>query len=172
MGSSSEIVAIVDEANQITGQASRAEMRAGKLIHRACYVLVFSSHGELFVQQRTLTKDIYPGFYDVAAGGVVLAGEGYEESAQRELAEELGITAELTFAFDHFHDGPDNRVWGRVFTCRHDGPMRLQVEEVAEGFFLALSEVLALSRRESFTPDGIKILEHLIEREPGVASNE
>ena len=159
--SSNEIVAIVDAANRVTGQASRAEMRAGLMIHRACYILVFNSQGELFIQRRTLNKDIYPGFYDVAAGGVVLAGESYEESAERELGEELGISAGLSFCFDHFHDGPDNRVWGRVFTCRHDGPMLLQAEEVAEGFFVALPEVMELSRREHFTPDGIEILARL-----------
>lgn len=168
MSSGSEIVAIVDEANRVTGQASRAEMRAGKLIHRACYILVFNRRGELFVQKRTLSKDIYPGFYDVAAGGVVLAGESYEESAGRELLEELGISAELTVGFDHFHDSTDNRVWGRVFTCRHDGPMRLQPEEVAEGFFLALPEVLAFSRREPFTPDGIEILNLCLQQTPEV----
>ncbi len=159
--SSSEIVTIVDAANQVTGQASRAEMRAGRLIHRACYILVFNRLDELFVQKRTASKDIYPGFYDVAAGGVVLAGESYEESAERELGEELGISAPLTFCFDHFNAGLDNRVWGRVFTCLHDGPMRLQPEEVAEGIFMALSEVLALSHRKPFTPDGIEILERI-----------
>lgn len=158
MTASREIVVIVDEANRITGQASRAEMRAGRLIHRACYVLVFNGRGELFVQKRTASKDIYPGFYDVAAGGVVLAGESYEESADRELTEELGITAPLTFCLDHFHDGPDNRVWGRVFTCRHEGPMRLQPEEVAAGFFLSPAAVEELSRKEPFTPDGLEIL--------------
>lgn len=162
--SSCEIVVIVNEVNQVTGQASRAEMRAANLIHRACYILVFNSLGELFVQKRTMGKDIYPGFYDVAAGGVVLVGESYEESARRELQEELGIAAELTFCCDHFHDAADNRVWGRVFTCLHDGPMRLQTEEVAEGFFLAVSEVLALSEREPFTPDGSEILEFCIAR--------
>jgi len=155
--STSEIVAVVDELNRVTGQASRAEMRAGRLIHRAAYILVFNSLGELFVQKRTDSKDIYPGFYDVAAGGVVLAGESYEESAARELAEELGISAPLTYCFDHFHADAENRVWGRVFTCRHDGPMHLQAEEVAEGFFLALPAVLALSRNASFTPDGLEI---------------
>lgn len=169
--STSETVAIVDEANRVTGQAGRAEMRAGNLIHRACYILVFNRLGELFVQKRTMGKDIYPGFYDVAAGGVVLAGESYEESARRELQEELGISAELTFCCDHFHDATDNRVWGRVFTCRHDGPMRLQPEEVAEGEFMAVSEVRALSNRESFTPDGIEILNLCLRLVPGTVES-
>lgn len=149
---------IVDARNREIGRASRARMRAEKLIHRASYVLVFNGRGEIFVQQRTLCKDLYPGFFDVAAGGVVQAGESYEESARRELLEELGITGELCRRFDHFHDGADNRVWGRVFTCRHEGPMRLQPEEVAAGFFLPLEEVLRMSERQHFPPDGIEIL--------------
>jgi len=153
-----EEVVIVDELNREIGRTSRSRMRADKLIHRASYILVRNGGGELFVQQRTLTKDVYPGFYDVAAGGVVQAGESYEESARRELLEELGITGELCHRFDHFHDGIDNRVWGRIFTCRHEGPMRLQPEEVADGFFLGVEEVIRMSERQPFTPDGIEIL--------------
>ena len=73
--------------------ATRAEMRAQSLRHRATYILVFNSSGQLFVHRRTATKDIYPSYYDVAVGGVVGAGESYDDGAQRELAEELGITA-------------------------------------------------------------------------------
>jgi isopentenyldiphosphate isomerase len=153
-----EEVIIVDERNREIGRTSRARMRAEKLIHRASYILVCNGRGDLFVQQRTLSKDVYPGYYDVAAGGVVQAGESYEESARRELYEELGIAGELCHRFDHFHDGADNRVWGRVFTCRHDGPMRLQPEEIADGFFLGIEEVIRMSERQPFTPDGIEIL--------------
>ncbi len=39
-----------------------------------------------------LSKAIYPGYWDVAAGGMVLATETYAESAARELEEELGVS--------------------------------------------------------------------------------
>ncbi len=158
-----EVIDIVDKNNQVTGNATRREMRDGRLIHRASYVLVFNNKGEIFVHKRTITKDVFPGYYDVAAGGVVLAGESYEASADRELFEELGIKAPLVSRFDHFHDTTDNRVWGRVFTCIHEGPMKFQESEVESGEFMAVKDVLGMSLEKPFTPDGIEILHKCLE---------
>ena len=70
-----EIVQIVDEQNRELGELPRRLMREQRLIHRASYILVFNAAGALFIQKRTSTKDVYPGYWDVAAGGVVQAGE-------------------------------------------------------------------------------------------------
>ncbi len=154
-----EIVIVVDSENMELGNVPRREMRQRRLIHRASYILVFNQRDELFVQKRTKIKDVYPGFYDIAAGGVVLAGETYEESAARELYEELGIKVNcLSRHFDHFHEDKANRVWGRVFSCRSDGPFVLQKEEVEDGFFVSLTKVFEMSSKEPFTPDGLDIL--------------
>ncbi len=156
-----EIVQIVDEQDREIAAVARHIMREQRLIHRASYILVFNTKGELFVQKRTMTKDMYPGYWDVAAGGVVLAGESYEESARRELAEELGVQARLTHCFDHFYSDDTNRVWGRIFTCVHDGPFMLQPEEVEYGRFMTVQQALAMSTKEPFTPDGVEILHRL-----------
>lgn len=159
----SEIVQIVDEQNVEIAAISRRIMREQQLIHRASYILVFNSSDDLFVQQRTVTKDIYPGYYDIAAGGVVLAGESYEESARRELFEELGIQdTPLDPCFDHFYADENNKVWGRIFRCRHEGPFILQEEEVQDGAFLPVPAIMEMCNREKFTPDGIEILKKLL----------
>jgi len=159
MNSSLERVQIVDENNREIGECPRHEMRAENLIHRASYVLVFNACNELFVQKRTRTKDIYPGYYDIAAGGVVLAGESYEDSAGRELFEELGVEAELTFLFDHYYADDNNKVWGRVFACRHEGPFVLQKEEIESGSFQSIESIVALEHPDKkYTPDGLEIL--------------
>lgn len=154
-----EIVQIVDRSNKPIEALPRREMRQRGLIHRACYILVFNTEGELFLQKRTDSKDIYPGYWDVAAGGVVLAGESYEQSARRELEEELGVAGvKLTFLFDHYFEVDDNRVWGRVFSCTNEGPFILQPEEVAYGRFTSLDSIELLNQTEPVTPDGIKLL--------------
>lgn len=163
MNPEDEIVLIVDKDNKETGSAPRREMRARALPHRACYILVFNSSGKLFIQKRTMNKDIYPGYFDVAAGGVVLAGESYEEAAKRELEEELGIRdTVLTSHFTFFYEEDANQVWGRVYTCIYDRGLTLQAEEVESGFFADPEEIIALSRKESFTPDGLYVLKRYL----------
>ncbi|PIE64669.1 MAG: NUDIX hydrolase [Desulfobacterales bacterium] len=157
-----EIIAIVDESNRVIGEAPRHIMRRDNLIHRAAYILVFNEREELFVQKRSLSKDIYPGLWDVAAGGVVLSGESYLESAVREIQEELGVTnPQLRHHFNYFFNKPDNRVWGAVFTCCHSGPFVLQKEEIDDGRFLPLTALDELNKKEPFTPDGLLVLKRL-----------
>lgn len=166
MGTGEELVIIVDEENNEIGVVRRREMRAGRLRHRATYVLVFNSRGELYVQKRTLSKDVYPGYYDAAAGGVVLGGETYEEGAARELAEELGIKGkDLKPLFVFYYEDEDIRVWGTAFCCIHDGELVLQEEEVESGFFARVDEVMRMAESEPFTPDCLYVLRRYLERE-------
>jgi 8-oxo-dGTP pyrophosphatase MutT (NUDIX family) len=159
MESGDELVAVVDEHNNVLAAVRRRQMRAGRLPHRASYVLVFNSGRELFVQKRTLSKDVFPGHYDVAAGGVVLAGEDYEEAAVRELSEELGIRGvSLARFLDFYYEDERIRVWGAAFSCVYDGKMVLQEAEVESGSFMKTDEVLRLAESEPFTPDGLYVL--------------
>jgi isopentenyldiphosphate isomerase len=154
-----EIVEIVDRDNNSIGAVSRRIMRQQCLIHRASYILVFNRSGELFLQKRTMSKDIYPGFWDLAAGGVVLAGESYEESAKRELREELGVAGvQLRRLFDQYYEDENNKVWGRIFACTSEGPFTLQAEEIDYGRFMSLAEIEQLHQTEPVTPDGMALL--------------
>ena len=164
MSSGNEIVTIVDEHNRPVGEAPRWRMRSQGLLHRATYIFVFSSDGEVFVHKRTATKDVYPGYDDAAAGGVVTAGESYESSAVRELEEELGLeNVPLAQEFDFYHEDGRNRCWGRVYTCRHDGPFRLQAAEIEHGRFAAVDQVLD-GTVAPVTPDSLQALRRLVER--------
>lgn len=154
-----EIVGIVDERNRLVGTAPRSEMRAKRLPHRSTYILVFNSQGQLHVQKRTMTKDVFPGWYDLATGGVVLAGESYEQGAVRELEEELGIRdVPLTKLFEFSFEDKHNHVWGGAFTCVYDGALRLQVEEIESVILLTPHDTLRHAQTELYTPDGLYVL--------------
>ncbi len=161
----SELVDIVDADDRIIGQATRADMRAGHLRHRATYILVFNPQGQLFVHQRSASKDVYPSYYDVAVGGVVAAGESYDDGARRELAEELGIRSVAPRPILNFrYDGDGNAVNGRVYSCTYDGPLVLQAEEISGGEWLDLDVVFERVREQPFCPDGLDALLRYLDR--------
>jgi isopentenyldiphosphate isomerase len=163
MGAADEIVTIVDEHNQVVGAVPRREMRAKNLPHRSTYILVFNARGELYVQKRTMSKDVFPGYYDPATGGVVLAGESYEQGAVRELAEEMGIRdVPLTWLFDFYFTDEHTRVWGGAFSCVYGGEISLQVEEVESVELMTSDEILRRSVSEPFTPDGLYVVRRYI----------
>ncbi|HEV8714931.1 MAG TPA: NUDIX hydrolase YfcD [Candidatus Binatia bacterium] len=159
MGAADEIVTLVDEHNKVIGAVPRREMRAKNLPHRSTYILVFNAQGDLYVQKRTMSKDVFPGYYDLATGGVVLAGESYEQGAVRELEEEMGIrNIPLTWLFDFYFTDERTCVWGGAFSCVYDGEVVLQEEEVEDVTLMTIAEVLRRSENEAFTPDGLYVL--------------
>ncbi|MNP53309.1 putative Nudix hydrolase YfcD [compost metagenome] len=138
-------------------------MRERGLIGRGTYILLFNPAGELCVHRRTLSKAIYPGYWDVAAGGMVQANESYAESAARELEEELGVAGVELRAHEHFFfDQPGNRLWCAVFSAVWDGPLRLQPEEVSEARFLPLAQALQDSQLKPYCPDSLAALNRFI----------
>ena len=153
-----ELVDVVDVHDRVIGRATRAEVRATRLRHRATYLLVFNRRGELFVHQRAATKDVYPSYWDVAVGGVVAAGESYDAGARRELAEEVGITAVLAEPlFDFVYADAANQVNGRAYRVTWDGPLTLQADEIVRGVWLTPDAVEARIARAPFCPDGVEV---------------
>jgi isopentenyldiphosphate isomerase len=161
--SAAELVDVVDAEDRVVGQATRGEMRARRLRHRATYLLLFNRRGELFVHLRTPTKDVYPSHWDVAVGAVVGAGESYDEGARRELAEEVGIAGVVPEPlFDIHYEDERNQVNGRVFRVTWDGPLTLQREEVVRGEWLPVEVVRQRLTRDPFCPDGVVVLERYL----------
>lgn len=161
--SDAEVVAWVDEQDRLLGGVPRAELRARRLIGRGTYILLFNSAGELCVHRRTLSKALYPGYWDVAAGGMVLYGEDYAASAARELAEELGIVGVELVEHAHFlYDAPESRLWCTAYSAVSDAPLVLQPEEVVEARFLSLGQALAEIRRKPYCPDSLAALQRYL----------
>jgi isopentenyldiphosphate isomerase len=160
-----EAVDVVDADDRVVGRATRAEMRARRLRHRATYLLLFNARGDLFIHLRTPTKDVYPSHWDVAVGGVVAAGESYDAGARRELAEEVGVSGAVPEPlFDVRYEDAANHVNGRVYRVTWDGPLVLQAEEVVRGDWLPVAAVRERMQREPFCPDGLVVFEEYLRR--------
>jgi isopentenyldiphosphate isomerase len=153
-----ELVDVVDTDGHPVCQVARREVRARRLPHRSVYVLVFNAAGELFVHLRTPTKDVFPSRWDVAVGGVLAAGEDFDTAAPRELAEELGVDAPLDALFPIRYPDEHPQVFGMVYRTLHDGPFRLQREEIVDGTFVSPGTLATMMAREKFCPDGLVVL--------------
>ena len=86
---------IVDKKDRILRYANRSEVHGNNLRHRAVHILIFNEAGELYLQQRSRWKDRHPLKWDSSAAGHVAFRESYDETARRELKEELGTTVPL-----------------------------------------------------------------------------
>jgi 16S rRNA (adenine1518-N6/adenine1519-N6)-dimethyltransferase len=90
---------VVDKNDRIRGYASRSEVHGNNLRHRAVHILIFNQFDDVYLQLRSRWKDRHPLKWDSSAAGHVTAGENYDETAQRELMEELGVDVPLERIF-------------------------------------------------------------------------
>ena len=140
---SEEIFDVVNDRDEVIGQAPRAEVHRRKLKHRAVHVLVFNSRGELFLQKRSMLKDCFPGTWDSSASGHLDQGEHYDACAVREVNEELGVqlpaTPDRLFRIEACEETGQEFVW--VYQCRHEGPFNLHPEEIERGGWFVPAEI-------------------------------
>jgi isopentenyl-diphosphate delta-isomerase type 1 len=133
----------VDENDQVIGTRTRGELHRLGLRHRAVHILVFNSRNELFLQKRSASKDINPGLWDTSAAGHVDLGESYDEAARRELNEELGVddAPPLQPIFKLPSSPETGWEFIQVYTSKHDGPFRLNADEITEGRWISVAEL-------------------------------
>lgn len=132
---------VVDEKDNVIGKATREACHQKRLIHRSVYVFVLNEKDELFLQKRSMSKNLYPGYYTGSATGHVDYGENYESAAHRELKEELGIDGTLRKLFKFKSFSEEEREISVLYLCRHNGPFSLNKEEIDEGIFMNLKEI-------------------------------
>jgi ADP-ribose pyrophosphatase YjhB (NUDIX family) len=94
----------------------------------------------------------------------VAAGEGYDDAALRELAEELGVEARLEPLGSGRFEDESVRELARAYRCVHDGPFTFTDGEIAEVRWVDRAGLAELMRSEQFVPDSIAVLLPLLDR--------
>lgn len=149
-----ELFEVVDETGRVLGVAPRGRCHGDpSLLHQSVHVFVFDGQHRLFLQRRSLRKDSQPGKWDSSVGGHMAPGEQPLESALRETQEELGFTpGSLTFAHQYIWRTSFESELIRSYVVRHDGPFRLDPDEIDEGRFWTQEEIRQAVGRGLLTP--------------------
>ncbi len=142
-----DMVNICDENNNLTGEKCLTrEAHEKGLWHRASYVWIYNSQGEILIQLRAKDKKLFPGMWDISAAGHVRFCEEPLVCALRETKGEVGLKVgekELEFwkitknRIDF--KGVKNYEFYYVYFLRFDGKisdLKLQKEEVILDLFL------------------------------------
>lgn len=83
---------IVDTKGNVTGKAPRSLCHSGPgRLHPVVHIQIADDKNRIFLQKRSMKKEIQPGKWDTAVGGHVSSGEAIGAALKREAVEELGL---------------------------------------------------------------------------------
>ena len=144
-----ELFDVVDERDHAVGRAPRHEVHARGLRHRAVHAFCVNRAGEVFLHQRSLTKDSFPGLWNSSCAGHVATGDDYDETVLRELEEELGCRPgtppRRLFKVEARPETGQEFVW--VYRVESDGPFALNPAEIHRGDWFAPEAIDAWVKR-------------------------
>ena len=171
-----EMVDVVNGNNEVVRSVPRSEMRRERLPHRASYIVFKNREGKYLIEVRTLTKDYAPGLLDACVGGVVQSGEEPQQSARRELLEEIGVDAARpgiefkflgTMRIDYPKEAPRSFLIAYLFLALGDALTVRQREEVSGIMYLSAADMRRLAA--NFTTDSLTAFEEILRRDESTA---
>jgi isopentenyldiphosphate isomerase/intracellular septation protein A len=146
---------LVDNEGKVVGKAPRSvcHSRPG-LLHPVVHLHVVNARDQIFLQKRSLRKQIQPGKWDTAVGGHVQSGEGIGPALKREAEEELSLNDFKALPLARY-------LWGSeceselvyMFVARSEGPLRLNLQEMDDGRFWSIKKIKAALGRGMLTPN-------------------
>jgi isopentenyldiphosphate isomerase len=142
MDDQNELFVVVDEDDTILEYRTRYDCHHDtSLIHRAVGVIIANDKGEMLLQKRSLNKDSGAGQYDLAVTGHVAKGESYEETALREMQEEIGVSADIAFVDKFITRFPQETEYDAIFRSTHSGPFTVNKNEIDEVVFATEEDI-------------------------------
>jgi isopentenyldiphosphate isomerase len=151
-----EMFPVVNEKGEFIKLAPRSICHDGisMLLHPVIHLHIINRDGNIFLQLRSLDKDIQPGKWDTSVGGHVNPGETIEQAVIREAREEAGIE-NFTYEFIRKYIWESDREREMVYSylTRDVQTPVTNTEEVDDGRFWSREEIEKNLGTGLFTPN-------------------
>ena len=149
-----EILPIIEPSGLVIGRSSRKVCHGRPdLLHPVVHLHIIDPYDNLYLQKRSMTKDLLPGRWDTAVGGHVTYGESLMESLFREAGEELGfVDFNPTLLDSYIWNSPVESEMVNVFATVTDREIAPDYDEVDEGRWWTVREIEDAMGKEIFTP--------------------
>ena len=157
--SSSKVVCeyfpVVEPNGLVVGRSSRQYCHSGqKPLHPVVHLHIIDRFSRLYLQKRSMKKEIQPGKWDTAVGGHVAYGESILEALYRESSEELGLTDfNPIYVESYLFESEIEREMVNVFAAVGSYQLTPEQDEVDEGRWWPLEEVDENLGKGVFTPN-------------------
>jgi isopentenyldiphosphate isomerase len=146
---------LVDEKGQVTGKAPRTAVHGNpELLHPVIHLHVFNKQGHLYLQKRSLNKDVQPGKWDTSVGGHISSGESVIAALKREAREELGMDVknfQPLYQYIMRNDYESEFVY--TFKTNANGPFKINTDEILFGKFWRIADIEKNLGMNIFTPN-------------------
>lgn len=146
---------LVDEQGNVIGRATRKYCHSGSMaLHAVVHLHILNNEGKLYLQKRSMKKDIAPGRWDTAVGGHIDYGEYVTQALAREAREELGVNIaemEVRPLFSYIWQSSVEREVVNAFAVTYEGKITPDHDEVDEGRFWSFDQLEASLGKDIFT---------------------
>lgn len=148
-----EILDLVDEDDNVIDKVKKGMANSDpKLIHREVAIILVNKKGEVLLQQRSHKKKVFPGMWTTSCAGHVPSGESPEETAHRELQEELGFNTKLKFFKKFLRKEPNETHFSYWFWGTYrDEKITIESEEVEGVDWVSREKLEQLIKDEKIT---------------------
>ena len=151
----SEWFPVVLPSGLVVGKSTREYCHSGaKPLHPVIHIHIIDRYSRVFLQKRSMKKDIQPGKWDTAVGGHVSYGESLMEAVYREASEELGFTEFNPVYLETYEfESQIEKEMVNVFAVVGSYELHPDLDEVDEGRWWELSDIDANIGKGVFTPN-------------------
>ena len=150
-----EMLPVIRENGIVYAQAMRKYCHGGSfLLHPVVHLHIINRNAELYLQKRSMKKDLLPGRWDTAVGGHVDYGEYLSEALHREAGEELGFyDFNPLYLGSYVFQSNIEREMINIFAAVGNFTLHPDEDEVEEGRYWPLDEIEANIGKDVFTPN-------------------